>query len=183
MLQYTTARTEQDLQGILSLQQANLAINLSPDEIASQGFVTVVHSPEDLRRMNEIEQHVIAKDGDRVVAYLIAMTPASKADIPVLIPMFDTFDSVSYHGRPISAFQYMVVGQVCVDKAYRGQGVLAATYAEYKRQFEMRYDFAITEIATRNPRSLRAHEKIGFSEVHRFVAPNKEEWSIVVWEW
>jgi hypothetical protein len=183
MLQYTTAQNDQDLAGILALQRANLAVNLTSEEVTDQGFVTVVHSPEDLRKMNDIEQHVIAKDGDQVVAYLLAMTPASRADIPVLMPMFDTFDAVQYHGRPIAAFQYIVVGQVCVDKAFRGQGVLADAYAEYKHQFAMRYDFAITEIATRNTRSIRAHEKIGFNEVHRFTAPDAEEWSIVVWEW
>ena len=183
MLQFTTADTEQDLAGILRLQRENLAMNLSPEEVGSQGFVTVVHRPDDLRAMNEIERHVIVKDGETVVGYLLAMTPASKADIPVLIPMFETFDAVLYHGRPISAYQYIVVGQVCVGKDYRGKGVLDRAYDKYRAEFAERYDFAITEIATRNTRSLRAHERIGFNEVHRFTGPDGEEWSVVVWEW
>lgn len=181
MITYTTAQTEQNLLGIISLQQKNLARNLDADEIKEQGFVTVVHSLSDLEKMNAIEQHVIAKRGEMVVAYLLAMTAASKNDIPVLIPMFEMFEQIDYQGKPVSAYQYIVVGQVCVDKSCRGQGVLDACYAEYKKQFQPKYDFAITEIATSNQRSLNAHKRIGFTELHRYTAPDGEEWSIVVW--
>jgi len=182
-IHYTTASSNHDLRGIIALQQKNLPANLSPEEIAGQGFVTVIHSLADLQKMNAIERHVIAKDGDKVVAYLLAMTTASQHDIPILVSMFGTFDQISYRHRPLSSYQYIVVGQVCVDKDYRGQGVLQATYEQYRSIFSPRYDFAITEIATRNTRSIRAHQKIGFTEAHRFTAPDGEEWSIVVWEW
>lgn len=181
MIIYTTAQTRQDLEGIISLQQKNLARNLEAQEIKEQGFVTVVHSLPDLEKMNAIEQHVIAKRDDEVVAYLLAMTVASKNDIPVLIPMFEMFDQILYQNKPVSSFNYIVVGQVCVDKSCRGQGVLDACYAEYKKRFQQKYDFAITEIATSNQRSLNAHQRIGFSELHRYTAPDGEEWSIVVW--
>ena len=87
MIVYTTAQNDTDLQGILNLQRSNLASNLPQAEIQSQGFVTVLHQLEDLRKMNSIEQHVIAKNNDTVVAYLLAMTEKSKFDIPVLVPM------------------------------------------------------------------------------------------------
>lgn len=183
MVIYTTAKSKADLHGILHLQKTNLPDNLTKEEKASQGFVTVVHSFDDLQNMNAIEQHIIAKDGDKVVAYLLAMTAASKAGIPVLKPMFQTFDEIVYNGRLVSGYNYMVVGQVCVDKAYRGQGVLDACYATYKKQFDSTYNFAVTEIDTANVRSLAAHKRIGFEEVHRFTAPNGVEWSIVLWSW
>jgi len=180
---YTTSDSDDDLLGILELQKKNLAVHLTPEEIRGQGFVTVIHSLADLQKMNAIERHVVAKDGDKVVAYLLAMTVASKNDIPVLVSMFGTFDQVTYRGRPLSSWHYIVVGQVCVDKDYRGREVLMETYKKYRDQFSQGYDFAVTEIATRNTRSIRAHEKIGFIEAHRFTAPGGEEWSIVIWEW
>jgi len=183
MINYTTSQSERDLHGILELQQRNLAVNLTPDEVLSQGFVTVVHRFDDLKKMNDIEPHLIAKDGERVIGYLLAMTVHSKADIPVLIPMFELFDQTPFRGKPISNYNYLVVGQVCVDKNYRGQGVLDQCYEAYKAQFKNKYDFAITEISMRNQRSINAHKRIGFSEIHRHTAPNGEEWSIVVWEW
>ncbi|HZE83103.1 MAG TPA: GNAT family N-acetyltransferase, partial [Puia sp.] len=87
MITYTIASSDEDLNGIIGLQRSNLPANLTREEMTGQGFVTVVHSLADLKKMNEIEPHIIAKDGDRVIAYLLAMTSASEKDIPVLFPM------------------------------------------------------------------------------------------------
>jgi hypothetical protein len=171
------------LSGIIELQRDNLPQYLTQEEMASQGFVTVIHSLADLKKMNELEQHVIAKDGDRVIAYLLAMTAASGNDIAVLVPLFGLFGKILYAGRIVSGYKYIVVGQVCVGKGYRGQGVLDDCYAEYRRRFQDRYDFAITEISTRNTRSIQAHKRIGFVPVHEYKAPDGEEWSVVIWEW
>lgn len=182
-LVYTTSKSEKDLLGIIELQKKNLSSNLTHEEISSQGFVTVVHSLTDLKKMNDIEQHIICKDKENIIAYLLAMTLKSQHDIPVLIPMFEAFKMVSYRGKPVSSYKYIVVGQVCVDKNYRGKGILDRCYEEYKNSFSDRYDFAITEIASRNLRSISAHKRIGFSEVHKYTSPNREEWSIVIWQW
>ena len=179
---YTTSKPG-DLAGIIQLQRKNLPVFLSDDEIASQGFVTVVHSLEDLQKMNDIEQHVICKDNDNVIAYLLAMTARSANDIPVLIPMFEMFEKIPYHGQPVSAYNYIVVGQVCVDKNYRGQGILDDCYATYRKYFKKKYDFAITEIDETNTRSIAAHRRIGFTELYRYSSPDKKKWSIVIWDW
>lgn len=183
MITYTTSQTPAELEGILQLQKANLAQGLTQEEIQSQGFVTVHHSYEQLAQLNDIEQHLIAKDGELVIAYLLAMTAASRNYIPILIPLFETFDRVDYLGKKVSDYHYLVVGQVCVGKGYRGQGILDQAYAAYKEQFSPKYDFAITEIATKNPRSLNAHKRIGFKEIHRYVDPQQTEWVMVVWDW
>jgi ribosomal protein S18 acetylase RimI-like enzyme len=183
MIVYTSSQNDKDLIGILNLQQHNLARNLSPEEIRSQGFVTVLHRLQDLQKMNAIEQHIIAKDNDRVIAYLLAMTDKSKFDIPVLVPMFELFESIKYKNKLLSQYHYMVVGQVCVDKKYRGQGVLDKCYDLYVETFRTRYDFAVTEIATSNQRSLNAHKRIGFQTIHEYAAPDGERWAIVVLDW
>lgn len=183
MIEYTTSKTIDDLEGILQLQRSNLAVNLSQEEISSQGFVTVVHRLSDLQNMNEIQQHIIAKDGDKVIAYLLCMTAAAKDDIPVLVPMFEMFDNILYNGKKISNHHFIVVGQVCVANGYRGQGVLDKCYDTYKKELGDNYDFAITEIAARNQRSINAHKRIGFKTVHEYTAPNGEAWHIVLWHW
>jgi len=183
MISYTTSKTDKDLLQILALQKSNLPASLSSEQIASQGFVTVSHSLDDLRKMNDIEQHIIARDDVQVVAYLLAMTPLSKADIPVLVPMFDMFDHIIFGDRKISEQRYIVVGQVCVADGYRGRGILDSCYTAYKTHFEGKYDFAITEISKRNPRSLNAHKRIGFDTIHEYTAPDGETWCIVLWNW
>lgn len=183
MITYSRAETEKDLKGILSLQQSNLAKNLSGPEIQSQGFVTVCHSYADLWKLNCIEPHIIAKENGTVIGYLLAMTTLSKFDIPVLVPMFTLFDAISYQDQLIASYNYVVVGQVCVDKQYRGQGILDDCYSFYRNQFKQKYDFAITEIAASNLRSLKAHQRVGFSVIYDYVGPEKTAWKIVCWDW
>lgn len=183
MIRYTTANSTEDLQQILQLQQKNLPAALPEEEIRSQGFVTVVHREDDLQKMNTIEPHIIARDGDTVIAYLLAMTESSKNDIPVLVPMFATFEQLTFAGKQLTDYSYMVVGQVCVDKQYRGQGILDRCYDFYRQTFSPKYDFAITEIDAQNGRSLAAHKRIGFHELHRFHSPDGTEWVIVIWDW
>ena len=183
MLTFTKATSTIDLEGILHLQKKNLAEGLSSEEIQSQGFVTVNHSFDQLKKLNDIEKHVIAKDGDKVVGYVLAMTQASNSDIPILVPMFDVFNNIIFNGKKVNDYHYIVVGQVCVDKAYRGQGIFDKTYATYKEFYKNKYDFAITEIATTNTRSLQAHKRIGFQVINSYIDPDKTEWDVVVWDW
>jgi L-amino acid N-acyltransferase YncA len=183
MITYTTSKTISELEGILHLQKLNLPQQLNAAEINSQGFVTVDHSYESLEKLNDYEKHVIARDGDKVIGYVLAMTKESKHDIPILIPMFDLFDTLSYQEKKISAHNYIVVGQVCVAREYRGQGILDDCYATYKKFYGHKYDFAITEIANKNRRSLNAHKRIGFKEVHSYTGPDQIEWVVVIWDW
>ncbi len=182
-LNFTTCETDSDLKQIIDLQKNNLSENLSLEQRNSQGFVTVQHDILTLRRMNDIEPHIIAKDNERVVAYLLAMTEASKSDIPVLIPMFETFDNTPFNGKKISAYNYIVVGQVCVASGYRGAGVLDNCYNTYKAYYAHKYDFAITEIAASNLRSFNAHKRMGFELLKQYKAPDGESWDIVLWDW
>jgi hypothetical protein len=182
-LNYTTSNARTDLLGIIELQKQNLRENLPGEEIKSQGFVTVIHTLGELEEMNHIEQHVICKDGNKVIAYLLAMTEKSRNSLPVLFPMFQMFEEISFRGKAVSDYKYIVVGQVCVDKNYRGKGILDKCYAYYKNQFQQKYDFAITEIARSNLRSINAHKRIGFIEIYRYKGPDSIEWSIVIWDW
>ncbi len=183
MITYAISKTDKELSEILNLQKQNLRQNLTKSEIESQGFVTVNHTFEDIKKLNNYEQHLIIKDDDKVVGYLLAMTKNSEKDIPILLPLFDMFTKTLYKKKLVSEYDYIVVGQVCIAKDYRGLGLLDEAYKAYKKQFKEKYDFAITEIALTNQRSINAHKRIGFSEVHRYTGLNNIEWSVVVWDW
>ena len=179
-LSFQTAQSTEDLQGILDLQQQN---HLSKVEALDDGFLFVRHNLEVLTKMQAFAPQVICKDGDEVVAFTLAMTVDCKGDVPELIPMFNIFDQIPFRGKKVSDFKYIVVGQVCVGQNHRGMGVFDKNYQTYKETFQDNFDFAITEISTRNPRSIRAHARIGFREIHQYTDPTGENWSIVVWEW
>jgi GNAT superfamily N-acetyltransferase len=183
MVQYAPVTTEEELKGILDLQQRNLAPNLTAEEMKSQGFLTVSHTLDILKKMHAAEPSLVVKDGETVVAYALAMTTATKVDFPILEPLFDLFGKIEYKGKKVTDYHYMIAGQTCIDKKYRGKGILPKIYAAFIARFKSTYDFAITEIATKNLRSRHAHEKIGFVTVHEYTAPDGVGWMIVILPW
>jgi|SRR5690554_162018 len=183
MITYTTAKNEDELRGILALQKANLKKNLSEEEIKRDGFVTVDHTYELLNKLHDIAPHIIAKDKSEVVGYVLAMTKKSRFDIPIIFPMFEEFDNIVFKGKTVSDYNYMVVGQACIHKDYRGRGLVENCFRKYKETFADRYDFSITEIAMSNKRSLYAHRKVGYEVVHTYTDPEQNEWAIVIWDW
>ena len=74
------------------------------------------------------------------------------------------------------------MGQVCIAAAYRGQGVFDMLYKKHKEIFSGKYDVVITDIATRNTRSLRAHARVGFKTIATYT-DELDEWAVVVWDW
>jgi hypothetical protein len=183
MLTVGKVETEDDLHGILSLQRKNLPHSISSEELESQGFVTVVHTLDILRKMNLEEPSIIAKDANKVVGYCLAMTKNFKNDIPVLIPMFEQMDGLDFGGQKIADYHYIVSGQVCVDKEYRGQQLLDLMYQKYQSEYAHKYDLILTEISQRNTRSLKVHLRIGFQVLKTFTAEDGEVWDIVIWDW
>jgi len=180
MVQYTTVQTKKDLQQILQLQLNNLPKNISLEEAKNQGFVTVQHSMDILQSMNSPYPHIIAKVEDKVIGYALVMLQKFKEEIPVLKPMFKKIDSLSFNNRSLLNTKYFVMGQVCIDKKHRRQGVFNSLYQQMRREMSPLFDCIITEIATRNTRSMRAHKKVGFEVICVYTTP-KEEWAIVAW--
>ncbi len=156
---------------------------MTTDEIRDQGFVTVDHSFGLLEDLNNIEKHVIAKDGEKVIGYVLAMTKRSRLDVDVLVPMFEQFETVLYKGKPVIRYNFLIVGQVCIDKDYRGLGVFDQCYQKYREYYGKKYEFAATEIVAHNIRSRNAHKRIGFKEVYSYRGPDQMEWVIVIWDW
>ncbi|MGI9543556.1 MAG: GNAT family N-acetyltransferase [Cyclobacteriaceae bacterium] len=181
---YTFSENDSDLKQMLDLQKRNLARNLEAEELIDQGFVTADHSLELLAEMNLEGPHVIAKLGDQIVGYALVMTERFKMRLPVLVPMFNEIAAAIYKGKLLATYRYFVMGQICIDKPYRGKGVFRGLYKTMRKRFESDYDLVVTEISLRNPRSIRAHEKVGFETVHRYTSEvDNEDWVIVVWDW
>ena len=178
-LHYGPARTETDLRQILALQRANLPDHLTAGEQAEQGFVSVQHDLELLRRMNTPFAHSVARDGEEVVAYALVMEPRFRSEIAMLRSLFDRADRQHFRGRALADIPYFVMGQVCIAKAYRGQGVFDALYTDLCQRLSGNFDLVVTLIAGRNSRSLRAHERVGFRELERYAGDSGEEWVLV----
>lgn len=179
---YTRSHSNADLKGILILQDKNLKKSLEEEEINSQGFVTVVHDLKLLHEMNQMEKHVVAKSDDQVIGYALVMLRSFKDRIPILQATFKTIDTLSYKGMELIDSRYFLMGQVCVGKPFRGQGVFSGLYQHMKKVMQSEFQYVITEIALENKRSMRAHEKVGFVVILTYTH-NNAEWAIVLWDW
>lgn len=180
----TLVKSDADVQGIIDLQQANLKRNLTPEAIESQGFVTLEHSFETMKSMNAAVPSVIAKDGDKVVGYAIAMLPKFEKDVPALAGLFEVIDQTLLNNKPLSKHNYIIVGQLCVGLGYRSMGLVDQMYHYYRASLSKDFDMCLTDISAKNPRSRKAHERVGFHVVQSFFDNAAQEtWELIVWDW
>jgi hypothetical protein len=182
MLMLTTVTNADELQQVLALQQRNLIQNIDDVEMQIQGFVTVTHTIQVLKQMHDLAPSVIAKNKEEVVGYALVMLRECRELVPSLEPMFKNFDSLTYQDRPLNDYRFYVMGQVCVDKNYRRTGLFDQLYQKHKEIYSGRFDFIMTEIATRNHRSIRAHQRVGFKTLNTY-RDELDEWAVVLWNW
>jgi len=174
MVTYHKATTDIELQQILNLQALNLKEQVDHKKQLSDGFVTLQHDFDLLKRMNSACPHIIAKEDDEVVGFALSMLVDFRVDIPLLEGMFAMAEKV------VSKKNYLVMGQICVAENYRGKGVFRGLYNYMKISYNSHFDPLITLVAKLNIRSLNAHKAIGFKEVHNDA---DVDWVFIVWEW
>ncbi|HXG64650.1 MAG TPA: GNAT family N-acetyltransferase, partial [Blastocatellia bacterium] len=139
------------------------------------------HTVPLLKMMAAHLPQVIAVSNGKVIGYNLAMSVSMKNVMPSLAPMFTEFERSTYKGKPLSTYRFMVGGQVCVDKDFRGQGLLRRLYHEARDRLPAGYQLCVTEVAARNSISLKAHQKMGFEVVSSYH-DGKELWNVVVWD-
>ena len=176
-ISYKRASTLAELEQIRTLQLQNSSQNISSEEKLQEGFVTVQHSVALLEQMNSACAHTIAKDNDILVGFALVMLPDFRRQIAVLIPMFERIDELLPKDKT-----YVVMGQICVDKNYRKQGIFRGLYHFYREELQHQFDYLITEVATINIRSIQAHHAIGFKIIDTYHEDGIE-WNIILWDW
>jgi len=179
---FTIAENDTDLRQILALQQLNYKAYVPAEEAVSQGFVSIEHEFTLLKDMNADYPHIIAKSGGKVIGYALVMLRKFGDKVDVLLPMFERINVLDWNGKSMNDSAYFIMGQVCVAKDFRGKGVFSGLYAEMKERMKGDFDYLVTEVASRNTRSMRAHEKVGFELMLNYAVKGDEEWNIVLLE-
>ena len=167
----TESDGDRDLDEILRLQRENLPAQLSPEESAREGFVTVQHTREALAQMHALAPSIVARRDGVFAGYALTMPPEARACAPILAPMFQQLD------ERLAGRRYYVMGQICIARPFRGQGLFDHLYAAQFQHCRARWDLCVTEVSLDNPRSLRAHQRLGFtplSQHDRWVVLSSE---------
>lgn len=166
---------DRDLDGIMRLQRDNLEATLGTEAAEREGFVTVVHTREALTAMHSLCPSVVARrrDTGEVLAYAIVMPVECRAFVPVLDEMFAKLATLDLGGARV-----YIMGQVCIARLWRGRGIFEALYDAHRRYFADRWDLCVTDVAVRNTRSLRAHERVGFRRLLTY-RDAQDEWAMI----
>jgi len=182
MLTAKLVTTDDEIYQIAALSNANLATNISAETKAKEGFVSWRYDPAILAALHAVAPSVVAMDGTALAGYAITLTRESLSLYPAAAPTYEHAATLSFDGRPLKDQRFYLMGQICVAEPWRGQGIVGVLYEGHRRFYRGHYDFLITEISIANPRSLKAHQKIGFEiiDTHHDTAGH---WDVVAWDW
>lgn len=182
MIEVTRVSNPSDIIGIRDLQALNLKQNISAEEAIDQGFLTAAFTLEYLQEMNAVSPSIIAKVGDKVVGYALVATKEIRNGHDLIKGLFDAIDKTAYNGILLKDVNYVVVGQLCVAKEYRGQDLVQKLYGHFRDCLSKEFTYLVTDIAQTNIRSLKAHKKRGFQVINELMYGGIK-WDIVLWDW
>ena len=171
-----------ELEEIKRLLRENHINNISKEVATNDGFLSADYSIDFLKTMHDACPSIIAKDGDRVVGYALVAIKEVRNHHDLLAELFNTIDTQSYKNISLKDEKYVVVGQLCVDKDYRGQGLTKRLYNHFRECLSNDYHYCVTDVAVANNRSLAAHVSTGFVVINS-ITYGGIAWNIVLWDW
>lgn len=162
--------TVADIPQIEELQKRYHISFISEDE-KKNGFVTTLFTTEQMQELIETENGIsLACDGENVIAYAMAGSWKFWSKWPLFQYMIADLPNTKYLGQTLSTENSYQYGPVCIDTAYRGQGVLQELFTYSARQMNARYRLLITFINHVNGRSFKAHtQKVGMDVIKSFT--------------
>ena len=178
----TSVTSSEELLRIEALNAENLKPGLPAEEIARQGFLTWRYDFNLLQQLHAYAPSVICKSGPEVAGYALTTPRESAAVHRELSLMLDKINDLPYDGRPLREHSYYVMGQLCVAKPYRGRSVVEMMYELHRYVYSSRFDMMVLTISTENTRSVRVHERIGFTDIHVYN-DHFGAWKVCVWDW
>lgn len=161
-----------DIKGVLALQELYLVSNLSEEE-KKYGFVTTPFSVEQLTYVINNEGLFIAKDNNKIIAYIFAESWQFFSQWPIfkhMISLFPELSFLDFEINPTTSFQY---GPICIDKKYRGKGLINTLFEFMRIHLVKKYPLSLTFINKTNIPSLKAHtEKLKWTVISDFQFNN-----------
>jgi hypothetical protein len=170
-LQLQVAKLD-DAEGILALQELYLVSNLSEEEKKS-GFVTTPFTIEQLTHVINNEGLFIAKEDTKIIAYLFAESWEFFSQYPIFEHMISLFPKLKFLDFEITSTNSFQYGPVCIDKKYRGKGLINLLFELMRIHFMKKYPLSLTFINKTNIPSYKAHtEKLKWTVIGNFQFNN-----------
>lgn len=153
---------------IVRLNAANFIGNLAEEE-RRDGFLSAIFTPQQVAAMAADLGITVALNGDVVAGFVCAFRNDFDHGSPVVAKMIASYGDVKFDHRPLTSYSTYAYGPVCIDRAYRGKGVLRGLFEAQKQDLAGQFDVGVALIARNNPHSMQAHVAgLGMTEVGEF---------------
>lgn len=157
-IEYSFA-TAEDFPAILSLQQANLLQNLSPEN-RDDGFLSVEFTLEMLAEVEEDFGIVKASCGGELVGYFMAQSLSFNQRFRLLSEIISRFSSIAYQGRKLSEARSFISGPMCVAKNWRKRGITKAMFKLLMERASEKFEIGVTFVSKLNLRSMHVSQDV-----------------------
>jgi hypothetical protein len=169
-----TRATSQHIEGFLRLQQLNLISNID-EHLHSGGFVTTPFTTQQLHTLMSDEHLFIALDGETVIGYMVCASWQFLQQYPIFAHMITLIPELKWEEHHVTTHNSYQYGPICIDAAYRGQGILEQFFCYARQEMYHHYDYALTFINKRNTRSAKAHiQKLQLDVISEFEFKGQE---------
>lgn len=174
----TRRATNNDVEGILELQEKNLFENMSEPE-KENGFVTTPFTTALLQELLDCHGLFIAESEGRILGYAMAASWDYFSQWPIFPFMMSRLSGFVFNGTSVSdqnSFQY---GPICIDSTLRGTDAFPRLFDEMRRELTKRYPIGITFINKLNNRSYAAHTgKLGMVVIDEFEFSGRQYYGL-----
>lgn len=162
------AATIGDIAQILLLQEKYLVSNLT-DAQKKDGFVTTPFTVPQLEQIIGQQGLFIAKQDDRVIAYVFAGSWDYFSQWPIFNVMTERFPRIVFRDFTITTDNSFQYGPICIHEDFRGTRLLYDIFETMRVYLVQRYPLSLTFINQINGRSVRAHvDKLGWEIIDEF---------------
>ena len=143
--------TADDIEAILKLQEKYHVSNLTETEKQTKGFVTMKVTHEQFMHLTSKGGVFIAvSDSGTLAAYALTSDWAYYNQWAIIQEMARLLPAFSLENSAITTKNSFQYGPVCIDEAFRGQGILERLFTAIQGVYAPHYAFAITFINKQN---------------------------------
>ena len=178
-MEYKLAKI-QDIEKVLELH-FKYQIDSIKEEDKKDGFITTAFTKEQMIDLITLEQGLfIAIENEKIVAYVMSASWKFWSRWPMFAFMMEDLPNLEYLGQKLSVQNSYQYGPVCVDKEYRGSGVLEKIFDFARENMAKRFPILVTFINKINPRSYEAHtKKLKLEVIKEFSYNNNNYYELV----
>ena len=170
----------EDIEKILELH-FKYQIDSINEEDKKDGFITTAFTKEQIKELITLEQGIfVAIENEKVIAYVMSASWNFWSRWPMFAFMIEDLKNIEYKGKRLSVENSYQYGPVCVDKEYRGKGILEKLFEFARINMSKKYPILVTFINKINQRSYQAHtKKIGLEVIKEFSYNNNNYYELV----